>query len=290
MPRPAPKPSASNHAPEVVSGRWLAKAFGIVAFAALICSYLSLCLLYYIGQWQIVLHPDPAAAKQSAPVGLIHFGPDETGRPQLTGEWVPAGEGSHYGQLTILILPSGDGSRSDAEATVHALHDIGLNVFTFDYRGYGLSAAVHPSQQRMTEDADSAWRYLTGSRGVPASKIIPYGIGAGASLASGLASEHHEIPALILDRPHTDLRDFAAADHRSALLPTHLLFHEYFPLTAPLAALSTPKLLIAGEGQTYPAFSTAAPPRMSVELPVSSGPLFADAVRRFIDQYLPAAK
>ena len=290
MPRPAPKPSANNDAPEVVSGRWLAKAFGIVAFAALICSYLSLCLLYYIGQWQIVLHPDPAAAKQTAPAGLIHFGPDETGRPQLTGEWIPAGEGSHYGQLTILLLPSGEGSRKDAAATVHTLHDIGLNVFSFDYRGYGLSAAMHPSQQRMTEDADSAWRYLTGSRGVPAAKIIPYGIGAGASLASRLASEHHEIPALILDRPHTDLHDFAAADRRSGLLPTRLLFHERFPLTASLATLSTPKLLITGSGHTSPAFASAASPRMSVELSESSGPLFADAVRRFIDQYLPAAK
>ncbi len=290
MPRPSPKPSANNDAPEVVSGRWLAKAFGIVAFAALICSYLSLCLLYYVGQWQIVLHPDPAAAKQSAPADLTHFGPDETGRPQLTGEWIPAGEGSHYGQLTILLLPAGDGSRGDAEATVHTLHDIGLNVFSFDYRGYGLSAAVHPSQQRMTEDADSAWRYLTGSRGVPAAKIIPYGIGTGASLASGLASKHREIPALILDRPHTDLHDFAAADHRSALLPTHLLFHEHFPLAAELAFLATPKLLIAGQGQAYPAFASAASPRMSVELPESSGPLFSDAVRRFIDQYLSAAK
>jgi alpha-beta hydrolase superfamily lysophospholipase len=290
MPRPAPKPYDSNDAPEIVSGRWLAKGFGIVALAALICSYLSLCLLYYLGQWQIVLHPDPAAAKQTAPPGLIHFGTDETGRPQLTGEWLPAGEDSHYGQLTILLLPAGDGSRKNAEATVHALHDIGLNVFSFDYRGYGLSATVHPSQQRMTDDANSAWRYLTGSRGVPATKIIPYGIGTGASLAAALAAAHHEIQAVILDRPHVDLRDFAAADRRSGLLPTGMLFHEHFPLAAPLTSLATPKLLISKQGKTYPAFASAGSPRMSVELSESSGPLFAYAVRRFIDQYLPAGK
>ena len=41
----------------LVSGRWLASAIlGVVAFAAL-CAYLTLCLLFYQGQWQVVFHP-----------------------------------------------------------------------------------------------------------------------------------------------------------------------------------------------------------------------------------------
>ncbi|MDE1178405.1 MAG: alpha/beta hydrolase [Edaphobacter sp.] len=290
MPRPAPKPADANAPPEVVSARWLLKALGILIFAALICSYISLGFLYSQGQWQIVLHPDPAARKQTPPTGLIHFGTDESGRPQLTGEWFAAGEGSHYGTLTILLLPGGDGSRMNLQETAHTLHDLGFNVFSFDYRGYGLSAPIHPSQQHLVEDSETVWRYLTTSRGISPGSIIPYGSGVGASLATRLANDHHEIPAVILDRPHTDLLDFAKADPRSGLLPAGMLFHERFPMAETLSALPTPKLLIGESGQTPKVFSQAATPKMTVELPQPSGPVFADAVRRFVDQYLPQSK
>jgi pimeloyl-ACP methyl ester carboxylesterase len=286
MPRSAPTPKyAAATPPPVVSGRWLLKGIGIVILVALVCSYLCLCLLYYVGQWQIVLHPDRAAQTQEAPPGLIRFGPDESGRPQLTGEWLSAGEGSRYGNLTVLLLPAGDGSRNDLQPIAHTLHNLGLNVFDFDYRGYGLSAAVHPSQQRMTEDSETAWRYLTASRNIPAGKIVPFGVGAGASLAARLAVEHPETPAVIFDRPHTDLLDFARADRRSSLLPAGLLFHENFPLATPLSTLTTPKLLIAKTGEPQPAFASAATPRMTIELPTDDGPLFQETLRRFLDQY-----
>lgn len=286
MPRRTPKPSVVNTPPPIVSGRWLAKAAGGVILLALLCSYISLALLYYQGQWQIALHPDRAARSQPVPPGLIRFGPDESGRPQLTGEWMPAAAGGRYSDLTILLLAGGDGSRKDSQETVSVLHELGLNVFHFDYRGYGLSAAVHPSQERMTEDSDAAWHYLTASRGIAAGRIIPYGIGVGASLAARLAEQHREIPAVILDNPHTDLLEFARADSRSSLLPVGLLFHERFPLAAPLAVLSTPKLLIAKTGISQPqAFASAATPKMTIEIPSSDGPLLSQAISRFLDQY-----
>lgn len=289
MPRPVQQSAGSKAPPPVVSGRWLLKAIGAVILLALICSYISLMFLYYQGQWQIVLHPDKAAHSQPAPEGLIRFGPDESGQPQLTGEWQPAGIGGKYGDLTVLFLPGGDGSRKDSQTTIEALHQLGLNVFDFDYRGYGLSAAIHPNQQRMTEDSETAWRYLTGTRKIPSGTIIPYGIDVGASLAARLASQHHEITALILDRPRTDLLELARADTRSGLLPVGLLFHERFPLAAPLSTLGTPKLLIAKEGDKLsPAFASAATPKMTVQLPASGGPVFEESVQRFLDQYVGA--
>jgi pimeloyl-ACP methyl ester carboxylesterase len=286
MPRPAQKSTGIKAPPPVVSGRWLLKAIGAVILLALVCSYFSLMFLYYQGQWQIVLHPDKAAHSQPAPEGLIRFGPDESGRPQLTGEWLSAGVGSKYGDLTVLFLPSGDGSRKDSQSTIEALHQLGLNVFDFDYRGYGLSARMHPSQQRMREDSETAWHYLTDTKGIAPGRIVVYGTGVGASLATQLALQHREIPALILDKPHVDLLEIARADKRSSLLPIRLLFHEHFPLSAPLTTLTTPKLLIARDGDKLPpAFASAATPKMTVQLPSSDGPEFEKSVRRFLDQY-----
>lgn len=270
-----------------MSGRWLLKALAAAVVAALVCSYLSLCLLYRIGQWQIVLHPDPSAKSRPAPAGMVRFGPDETGRPQLTGELLRAGPESRYSKVTVLFLGGGDGSRLNSSATVNALHDLGLNVLWFDYRGYGLSGEIHPNQQRMTEDAASAWRYLTGTHQVPPQQIVLYGTGVGASLAARLASDHPEIPAIILDAPYTDLLQAASQDYRSRLVPAGLLFRERFPLAASLSILATPKLLIyPDKGPEPAAYPTAATPKLTTSLPAANGPLFNEMLTRFLDQYV----
>lgn len=282
MPRPAPKPPSS--VPSTVSGRWLLKAIGAVILMALLCSYVSLMLLYSVGQWQLVLHPDKKAQQQPAPPGLIRFGPDESGRPQLTGEWFAAPSNGRYANRTILILPSGDGSRNDLREVIAALHEIGINVFSFDYRGYGLSASVHPNQHRMMEDAESAWQYLVGTRGVAANSIVPYGVGVGASVATRLATEHRDISMLILDSARGDLLETAIRDSRSALLPARWLFHERFPLSQPLAQLDVAKLLITrGEDQIPSSYQTAAQPKQAVRLPASGELRLQDIISPFLD-------
>src|SRR5258708_10149097 len=233
MPRPISKPNKSippqPTPPDVVSPIWLIKAIALTIVAALLCGYLTLCLLFYQGQWQLVLHPHRATAKpQEIESSWIHFGPDESAIPQLTGRWLPAAPGARYANTTILFLPSGDGSLSDFNSTLDRLHNIGINVFAFDYRGYGFSAATHPNQQRMSKDAESAWTYLNTSRAIPAQQIIPYGTGVGASLATHLAVLHPAVPALILESPKGDLLDDVIQDNRASLVPVRLLFHEHF--------------------------------------------------------------
>jgi uncharacterized protein len=297
MPRPTPKPS--KHAPptsvppEVVNPLWLLKAIAVTIFAALFCGYLTFCLLFYQGQWQLVLHPARTSAAPTSiagiPYQLIRFGPDESATPQLTGWWIPSSPDARYTHTTILFLPGGDGSLADSIPTLAALHNIGINVFAFDYRGYGQSSETHPSQQILTHDVDSAWQYLTNSRAIAEQEIVPYGTGVGASLATQLAAGHTAIPALILDAPHADLLEAAQHDPRSRLIPLSLLFHEHFPLAAPLATLKTPKLLLSRSSSPAPAFHTAADPKLTVELPTPSDPLYSRSLIRFLDQYLPPA-
>jgi hypothetical protein len=267
------------------------KAIVITIAVALFCGYLTFCLLFYQGQWQLVLHPTRTSAAPTSiagvPYQLIHFGPDESATPQLTGWWIPSPPGARYANTTILFLPSGDNSLADSTPTLATLHNIGLNVFAFDYRGFGQSAPTRPSQQNMTHDANSAWQYLTNSRAIPERQIIPYGTGVGASLATQLAVDHTKIPALILDAPHTDLLEAARHDPRSRIIPLSLLFHENFPLATPLSTLKTPKLLLARSTSLDQSFRTAADPKLTVELPTASAPLYSQSITRFLDQYLP---
>ena len=290
MPHPTPKPS--RH-PETVDPAWLLKAIGITILIALLCAWLTLNLLFYRGQWQLVLHPARTTSAPAniagAPYELIHFGLDESATPQLTGWWIPAPANARYAQSTILFLPGADGSLANSTPTLAALHNLGINVFAFDYRGYGQSADTHPSQEKMTQDANHAWQYLNTSRNIPAHQIIPYGSGVGSSLATNLALTHPDVPALILDSPQADLLDNALRDPRTTLLPARLLFHERFPLTDILAGLRTPKLLISTGTSAHPAFRTAADPKLTVDLSSPTDPFYGPALTRFLDAYLPSA-
>jgi uncharacterized protein len=297
MPRSTQK--QNKHTPpakvqyEAVSPMWLVKAIAVTIVAALFCGYLTFCLLFYQGQWQLVLHPTRTSFAPTSIAGisyeLIHFGPDESATPQLTGWWIPAAAGARYAHTTILFLPGSEGSLTDSIPTLTSLHNIGLNVFAFDYRGYGHSAPTRPSQFNMTHDANSAWQYLTTSRAIPAQQIIPYGRGVGASLAVKLAADHNTISAIILDAPRGDLLEVAQSDPRSRLIPVRLLFHEHFPLAIPLATLKTPKLLLSRNTTPDERFLHASDPKLTVELPSLSETLYSQSLTRFLDQYLPSA-
>jgi hypothetical protein len=299
MPRPATpattkprKPIPQTAPPDVVSPVWLIKAIALTIIAALLCGYLTLCLLFYQGQWQLVLHPVRTSASPASiagtPYELTHFGPDESATPQLTGWWIPATPGSRYAPITILFLPDGNGSLANSIPILASLHNLGLTVFAFDYRGYGQSAPARPSQQSMTQDADSAWQYLTATRAISAQRIVPYGTGAGTSLATRLAANHNTIPALILDTPRADLLDVAIRDPRARLLPVRFLFHERFPLAEPLSTLRTPKLLISRTTAPDQTFLHASDPRYTVELASPSPVLYNQSLTRFLDQYVAA--
>ena len=298
--RTAPKPPAYRNypprppagPPEVVNPIWLLKAAGLTILAALLCGYLSLCLLLYQGQWQLILHPQRTqshpATLAGAPVEFLRFGPDESGTPQRTAWAIPAPLAARYAQTTVLFLPAGDSSLASAQPTLELLHGLGVNLFAIDYRGYGESATTHPNQIRMMEDADAAWQYLTTSRSLPGSRIVVYGVGLGTSVAAHLAVDHPDLAAVILDSPAPDPLATVLADPRTQLLPVRLLLHDRFPLAEPLAILKTPKLLLATDTAT-PAFAGAAPPKLTVGLPAPrSGTLYTQAVTRFLDQYLAA--
>lgn len=292
---PLPRPYGNARAPETVDPKWLLKAFGLVVAVALLMGYATLCLLFYQGQWQLILHPGAAphpGAQQSGTVPadaqITHFGPDATATPQLIGWWIPAAARAPYRHLTLLYLRGGDGSLRDDMAALNALHAAGLNLLAFDYLGFPATSSRHPTEQHMTEDTEAAWQYLLADKHIVPQTIIPYGIGVGASLAVHLAGEHREIPAVILDAPAGDLLDSALRSPTGYLVPVRLLFRERFPLQDPLVKLATPKLILSRGSTEAPVARRAADPKFTVDLPPTSSPAaFQTALSRFLDQYLP---
>jgi pimeloyl-ACP methyl ester carboxylesterase len=285
-PRPAPSPSS----PEVVDPVWVAKALGITVVVAAVCGYITLCGLFYLGQWQLALSPSRSVTHTPSDIHLafneVHFGTDASGQPQLHGWWIPADLPS---DPTVLMLHAGNGSISDALPQARALHDARLNVLLFDYRGFGQSKGQHPTQALMQQDSEAAFSYLTTMRQIAPASIIVYGEGVGASLAAKLCGEHREISAIILNNPDGDLTSRARSDSRARMAPVGLLFHEDFPLAAPLHTLATAKLLIIhADSKVQTAnLQQAAYPKMTVVRPGGNGDeALHESLRRFLDEYV----
>ena len=293
-PRPAVDPNAP---PEVVHPLWLVKALGATVLAAIVCAYAAVCLLVYQGGWQLMLHPGHAiTSTPTAGFQALRFDAAETGTPRLAAWWIPA-ESSTASTPTILFLHDGSGDLSDAARLLDLLHTANVNVFAFDYRGYGQSAGPHPTEARMAEDAAAALDYLTNTRHIPAATIVPYGQGLGAVLAAQLADSHTELPALIVDTPHPDAFRDATDAGKARLLPMRLLVQEHFDLAAALKGSAKPKLLLADDpfgaagaqsAANEALFRTVADPKMTVTFGhTGANAEYIQAVDRFLDEYLP---
>jgi pimeloyl-ACP methyl ester carboxylesterase len=277
-------PPASRPAepPEVVDPRWILTALGSVLGFAILCAYITTCVLFYRSQWQLALTPSrTVAATPALPLTAVRFGTDASGQPQLTGWWVPSGVS---GARTALVLHAGTGSLSNMLPTADLLHAAGLNTLVFDYRGFGQSGGQHPNQQLMQEDAAAALRYLTDTRHIPLSQIVVFGQGVGAALAAELCAQHPEIRDLIVEDAKGDVDRQLSSDPRASLVPAHRLFNQKFALAQPLRSLATPKLLITHTPGGAPQFiQNAADPKVTVELPVQADPkLEVEAIRRFL--------
>jgi pimeloyl-ACP methyl ester carboxylesterase len=244
--------AATPPAPPTVSGRWILTALGVVLGAAVVCAWASLCLLFWQGAWQLLYRPASLVKRTPVAAGLgfeqVGFAATETGQPRLRGWWIPAVTNADPAPYTLLYLHGRVGNLGDCVNELAQLHFAGVNVFAFDYRGYGQSEFVHPSEARWRQDTDWALYYLTATRQVPVDKIVLVGSGLGANLALEVAAEHPELAGVVLDSPMNAPLERVFSDARAHLVPAHLLFHGRYRMLKPASGLRIPSLWILGSG------------------------------------------
>ena len=284
-----------------ISPRWLAGAAAVAILAALACAWLTLCLLFWQGSWQLLYHPVTAITRTPASDGIayepIQFAVTETGKTQLTGWWIPDPDG----KLSILLLHGADGNLSDTVDTIAALHRQHLNIFAIDYRGYGQSAPAKPSEKQLRQDAEWALSWLTITRNIPAQTILVCGTGLGANLAAELAAEpasiHGRLAGIILDQPSDQIMAPVFDDPRSHLVPAHWLVQDRYDLFAYTVALDIPSLWLLPQTKSGSASPTSSINAASganthahgqktaawLKPPIAADPHFAEILRRWLD-------
>jgi len=161
-----------------------------------LCLYAGMTALVYFQQSSLIYYPHVAGKKLTVTPQQIGLAFEEVelitaDRLRLHGWFIP----SDNARATLLFFHGNAGNISHRLDSIAIFNRMGLNVFIFDYRGYGQSQGV-VTETGTYRDAKAAWAYLIETRGIDTSKIIIFGRSLGSSIAAWLASQHR--PAMLI--------------------------------------------------------------------------------------------
>jgi len=212
---------------------------------------------------------------------------------RLHGWYIPR-QGSDQ---VLLFFHGNAGNISHRGESVAIFHRLGLNVFIFDYRGYGHSQGK-PSEAGFYEDARAAWHYLTVTRGIDEADIIIFGRSLGAAVAGKLASEVQP-RALILESAFSSARDIAKTIFPILSYITILRFKfdtaDYIRgVTSPLLVVHSPEDEIIPFQLGEKVYQAANQPKRFVAIEgdhntgfLHSQPAYERALGEFISSHIP---
>ncbi len=205
---------------------------------SLLGAYAALGMVLFLFQGQLVYFPEKQMAGTphdiQLPYEAIYL---KTGdQVELFAWYVPAV--SPRG--TILFCHGNAGNISHRLAYVQIFHRLGLNVFLFDYRGFGLSGGS-PSEEGTHLDSEAAWSFLAGKKGIPPGSVVVYGESLGGAVAARLATRY-PARALILASTFTSLPDLGAELY--PLFPVRLLSRFHYRTLDYVRQVRCPTLVI----------------------------------------------
>jgi hypothetical protein len=211
----------------------------VVVLAALIVG------LLWLFQRQLIYLPsgEPVSPASSVVPGARDVTLGTADGLSLGAWYVPAGAPDGH---TVLVANGNAGHRGDRAPLARALHDRGLGVLLFDYRGYGGNAGA-PSERGLALDVRAARQWLLDHADVPADRIIYFGESLGGAVVVELAVEHP--PAgLVLRSPFVDLASVGRVHY--PFLPVRRLLRDRFTVAAHVASVRAPTTVVYGSGDS----------------------------------------
>jgi len=180
----------------------------------MLISIVAVLFIAYCGYGLILYFMQPTFLY--SPTREILYTPDELGLDfesvifkaadglQLTGWYIPA-ENSNR---TVLFCHGNGGNMMHRLDSINFFHNLGLNCFIFDYRGYG-SSQGKPNEEGTYLDAKAAHKWMTEEKKISPDNIIVFGRSLGGSIAAQLTSKT-QAKALIIESAFTSYVDIGS--------------------------------------------------------------------------------
>lgn len=256
----------------------------------IVAGYVFLVFLLYLLQSNLVYHPASELPYTPDLMGLnyeeVSFR-SEDGK-DLHGWFIP----HEQARGTILFQHGNAGNISGRLETIQILHQLGLQVFIYDYRGYGKSEGT-PTEQGTYKDAMGAWNFLTSEKNIPANRIILMGRSLGGAVTSWLANQVK--PAgVILESTFTSAPDVAADLY--PVFPVRRMIKFEYPNKQHIQSITEPILVAHSTGDDLIPFEhgkrlyeLANEPKRFFEMQGDHGNGFletGEAYRKVIDEFV----
>ncbi|MDH5541015.1 MAG: lysophospholipase [Rhizobacter sp.] len=232
--------------PAPVDGRWRRWA-GPVAAALASLALLAGCATLDQQQARWIFQPSERAwwGGLAAAEGMqdvwIEFDSAEAGQSvKLHGLWLPQ---PHADAPLLLYL---HGARYDVRGSAHRMrrmHELGFSVLGVDYRGFGKSSNLSPTEAAALEDARAAWGWL--ARQQPQARRYLFGHSLGGAIAVHLAAEVGDAAGLIVEGSFTSIPDVFST-LKWGWLPVGPLITQRFDAALRIARVRAPVLVVHG--------------------------------------------
>ena len=155
---------------------------------------------------------------------------------RLNGWFIPA----ENPRGTLLFCHGNAGNISHRLEIIRIFNQLNLNVFIFDYRGYGKSQGI-PTERGLYLDAQAAYQYLLNRQDINRKAIVIYGKSIGANVAIDLASRV-KAAVLIAESGFTSADDMGRV--LFPYLPVKWVISIKYDALAKIINITTPKLVI----------------------------------------------
>jgi len=146
---------------------------------------------------------------------------------------------------TLIYFHGNAGNIGDRFDKIALFHQLGVNLFIIDYRGYGNSKGS-PSEEGVYLDAQAAYDYLMTRNDINKAKIISYGVSLGGAVAVDLAQKR-KVAGLICESTFS-----SAADMGKKIMPfiPSFLLNIKFDSLSKIKDIDCPKLFIHSKQDT----------------------------------------
>jgi uncharacterized protein len=158
---------------------------------------------------------------------------------ELNGWFFAADKDSARSNLVFLLCHGNGGNISHRAGECQTLLETGVNVFIFDYRGYGRSQGK-PDEEGTYLDAQAAHVWLE-QKGFEATNIIAYGESLGGGIAAELALRE-KVAGLVLQSTFTSIPDIGAEIY--PWLPVRLISTIKYDTRSKLPQIHVPVLIM----------------------------------------------
>jgi pimeloyl-ACP methyl ester carboxylesterase len=167
---------------------------------------------------------------------------------KLHAWWLPADDPK---APAILYLHGARWNLTGSVTRIDRWRQLGFSVFAVDYRGFGKSSEVAPTEQYAYEDAEAAWDYI--AKIAPGRQRYIVGHSLGGAIGAELARRRPEASGLVLEATFTSVRDMI---ERSAwgFLPVGLILTQNFDTLSKVSELKMPVLVTHGTNDSIVPF------------------------------------